>query len=272
MNHCVASILFHLHPMGSTLREKGNPMTTDEIQQKPKKPRSDKGTILWSPRDEYCLTWIAHQYAARLDQIQQLLSRFPGGELKDKRKGLAPTTVKDQIRRWTRAGWIEYERVLVNQPGWAWITKKGLQAVDLDGFYRARPPSHSRLAHIFAVNQMRLLAESNDYVWKSERAYRAELSVAKGQSPGPIPDAIVTHPQTEDMAVEVELTAKKPDDLEKKIHTLASHSVDRRYVFSRIWFYVPDEKIQQTVLRAHADLIEDYQKRVEVVIIPDLLP
>jgi len=244
----------------------------DEAPFQPKKPRSDKGLIRWSPRDESCLTWIADQYAARLDQIQQLLSRDPGGQLKDERKGLAATTVMDQVNRWTRAGWIEYERVLVNQPGWAWITKQGLQALDLDGCYRARPPSHTRFAHIFAVNQLRLDVERfPEYSWKSERQYRAELSIAKGESSGPIPDAVVTSEKIGDIAIEVELTAKKPDDLYKKLHALASHYKDRRHVFPTIWFYVPDEKIQQAVLRAHADLIDDYQKRIDVALFPQLL-
>ena len=109
-----------------------------EEQQQKKKPRRDKGVVLMSPRDKYCLGWIADQYGVRLDQIQRLLSRWPMGTIKDKSKGLAAPTVKDQIERWRRAGWIEYQRVLVDHPGWVWIARKGLQALQWQDVYTPR--------------------------------------------------------------------------------------------------------------------------------------
>jgi hypothetical protein len=237
------------------------------------KTRRDKGVVLYSPRDEYCLGWIADQYAARLDQIQRLLSRHPGGKVKNQARGLAPTTVKDQIERWRRAGWIEYQRVLVNQPGWAWITRKGLQVLDFDDFYTARAPAYSRLGHIYAVNQVRMAEEMRTgLTWKSERKYRSELeSVEKGESTGPIPDGIITE-KAGAIAVEVELTQKKPKDLAKKLEELTScFGKDDRLKFPRIWIYVPDEKGKQAVERARQDLIEEDQKRVEVAVFAGLI-
>jgi len=241
--------------------------------EQPKKPRKDKGVVLYSPRDEYCLAWIADQYAVRLDQIQALLSRWPMGKVKDKSKGLAATTVKDQISRWRRAGWIEYQRILVDQPGWAWITRKGLQALGWDNFYTARVPAWSRLNHIYAVNQVRFIMDVRGYTWQSEREYRRRLeAVEKGGSSGPIPDAIVTGEKIGKVAIEVELSPKKPADLEEKLDELASCTdSDDRYKFPHIWFYVPDEKARQAAERAREELIEPYQKRVEIAVIPELV-
>jgi len=238
-----------------------------------KKPRKDKGVVLYSERDEYCLAWIADQYAVRLDQIQVLLSRWPLGTLKDKEKGLAATTVKDQINRWVRAEWIEYQRVLVGQPGWAWITRKGLQALGWDNFYTARVPAYSRLAHIYAVNQVRLVTDPRGFAWKSEREYRRDLElVEKGESSGPIPDAIVTAGKIGEVAIEVEISPKKPADLEKKLEELVSClDDDDHFKFPRIWFYVPDDKGLQALERARKKLIEQDQKRIEIAVIPELL-
>jgi hypothetical protein len=251
-------------------------MEQPEAQKRQRKPRSDKGLVLMTERDQYCLQWIADQYAVRLDQAQRLLSRWPGGELKDKRRGLAPTTVKDLVNRWQRAGWIEYQRVLVGQPGWMWITKKGLRMIGWDDFYTARMPASTRLNHLYAVNQVRLLLDTKGFSWKSEREYRTELEsmITKGRSLGPIPDAVIESPETGTVAVEVELTAKKPDDLRRKLQ----HLVDQyeagytRAKFPTIWFYVPDEKLQRAVERARESLKwEKDQERISVAIFHGLL-
>lgn len=239
-----------------------------------KKPRRDKGMILFSERDEYCLGWIAEQYAVRLDQIQMLLSRKPLGKVKNKEKGLAATTVKDQISRWQRAGWIEYQRVLVGQPGWAWITRWGLQALEWDDLYKAKQPAHARLTHIYAVNQVRLAEELQvGLAWKSERKYRSELEhVEKGESLGPIPDGIINEESGKAIAIEVELSVKKPADLKSKLEALTSfYDEHDRLKFPRVWVYVPDEKVKRAVEHARAQLIEEDQKRVEVAMFNGLI-
>ena len=155
-----------------------------------RKARSDKGFIMATTRDLYCIKWIAEQYAARFDQIQKLLSRFPDKH-KPFRAGklIAETTTRDLIARWQRAGWIEYRRVLADGRGFAWCTKKGLALVGLDETFTARVPASTRLAHIYAVNQVRLWMDLQGFEWTSERTYRASLDQGKkGQSTGPIPD------------------------------------------------------------------------------------
>jgi hypothetical protein len=68
----------------------------------PRKQRSDAGKTLWTPRDEFALTWIGHQYGIRLDHLQWLLGRSPG-------QGAANTNwisegaARDVVTRWQRA-------------------------------------------------------------------------------------------------------------------------------------------------------------------------
>src|SRR5689334_22874197 len=140
---------------------------TEKTEKKERKQRSDKGLIMATRRDLYCIAWIAEQYAARGDQVRRLLSRFPDKEKPFKDKLIAETTVKDQISRWRRAGWVEYVRVLADEPGYCWATKKGLALVGLDDIYTAKAPATTRLSHIYAVNQLRLFLDQK-YTWKSE--------------------------------------------------------------------------------------------------------
>jgi len=130
---------------------------------------------------------------------------------------MAETTVKDQLDRWKRAGWIDYLRVLVGEPGYAWVTKRGLQLVGLDDIYTAREPASTRFNHLYAVNQVRLWMDEK-FTWKSERRYRSEQTaqLTKGEELGPLPDGLVT---TKDgiAAIEVEISPKKPGEIKAKL-------------------------------------------------------
>jgi hypothetical protein len=99
---------------------------------KERKVRRDKGLIMATERDLSCLLWIAEQYAARFDQIQRLLSRFPDPHKPFRGALIAETTVKDLIARWQRAGWIDYQRFLADGRGYAWVTRKGLALIGAD--------------------------------------------------------------------------------------------------------------------------------------------
>src|ERR1700693_2519247 len=226
---------------------------------KQRKVRSDKGLVMATPRDLYCIAWIAEQYAARTDQIRMLLSRFPD---KDKpfKDGvlMAETTVKDQLDRWKRAGWMEYRRVLVGEPGYAWVTKRGLQLVDLDDIYTAREPASTRFNHLYVVNQVRLWMDEK-CTWKSERRYRSEQTaqLTKGEELGPLPDGLVTIQDGSIVAIEVEISPKKPGEMSAKLVRLARKYEYRdtgyKPSFDFIWFYVPDEKIEDLIEAAAED-------------------
>ncbi len=244
---------------------------TEETRER--KQRRDKGLIMATRRDLYCIAWIAEQYAARGDQVQRLLSRFPdpGKPFKDGNM-IAETTLYDQLNRWRRAGWVEYVRVLADEPGYCWVTRKGLALVGLDDIYTAKAPAMTRLRHIYAVNQLRLFLDQR-FTWKSERRYRSEELAKeknkKGKSTGPIPDGILTTKQGA-VAVEVELSVKKAPDLEAKLIRLVRHyayiDLEYRPVFPAIWFYVASDRIKTAVEDAIEELQEQEKGRVSVVV------
>jgi hypothetical protein len=228
-------------------------------------------------RDLYCIAWIADQYAARFDQVQRLLSRFPDQEHPFKDKLIGEKTTKDMIARWQRAGWIEYQRVLASGRGFAWVTRAGLQLVGLDEIYTAREPSPTRLAHIYGVNQVRLWMDSQGYEWTSERRYRVVSGAGKkgklGENTGPIPDAVISHEKTGVVAIEVELSPKKPADLAEKLSRLvrAPSSPGAQAAFPVAWFYVPSENAKALIEAASQGLPERERRRVSVAVQKDLI-
>jgi hypothetical protein len=224
-------------------------------------------------RDLKVLPWIAHQYAAQFYQVQSLLTRFPGAPLQGDL--ISEAVVKDQIDRWRRAGWVEYKRVLAEGRGWCWVTKKGLQLLGLEDTYHAAPPAATRLNHLYAVNQV-CLEVGREYEWISERQIRASLELKKGESTGPIPDAYVLH-QADKIAIEVEMSQKKPAELVHKLKNLAGYIAyneevgNYRKVYAASWFYVPNEKLQRAVETARDHLQADLQKRIYVILNDTLL-
>jgi|SRR5579871_2310053 len=243
---------------------------------KKRKTRSDKGEIRATKRDLYCIQWIADQYAARGDQIQQLLTRYPDPQHPFQGKYASESTTREQISRWVRAGWVVYRRVLATGPGWAYVTRVGLHLVGLHEDYTARPPSPYRLEHIYAVNQVRLwMDEELHYLWRSERRYRAMLTLEKGESSGPIPDALI---RVDDVwvAVEVQLSELKLKEWERKLNELVRYTIlskDTLYyevAFAEIWVYVSIEAMKKAGDDARLKLRPEDQDRIELIVEDDL--
>ena len=248
-----------------------------QSKKQPRRRRSDKGEIRATPRDLACIQWIAEMYAANGDHIRRLLSRYPDPDHPPAGKLVSPSTVREQISRWRRAGWIVYRRVLAMGPGWAYVSKRGLQLVDLDGVFLAKAPSTKRLEHIYAVNQMRLWFDAKfGYQWESERLYVADLELKRGESPGPIPDAII-YPNGKRTALEVQISELKEREWDRKLHALLNAyrqtpgSYGYEQSFPSIWIYVPTQEMKDAVQRSLAKCDEEDQARVGVAVNTNLV-
>ncbi len=102
-----------------------------------RKVRGDAGQMRYTERDVWALTWIGDQYGIRFDQLQELLGQRPGGVVQTP-GGLGSATVRDMVQRWQRAGLVDHRKVLVGEPGWIWLTRGGLEHMDLP--YRVWEP------------------------------------------------------------------------------------------------------------------------------------
>ena len=177
-----------------------------------RKRRSDHGQVQLTDRDLWVLPWIAQQAAIRLDQVQNLLGREAGRGAKEE-GWISENAARLVVNRWRRAKLVEYKKITVEEPGWVWLTTTGLHAFELP--YKLYEPSLARLEHLFAVNEVRLELERRGPAgtWQSERELRTGRTYSKGESFAHLPDALYLT-QEGTIGIEVELTPKKPGDLQ----------------------------------------------------------
>ncbi len=195
-------------------------MKKEPLQQKEqeaRRTRRDKGERHLTARDMWVLRWIADQYAVRLDQLRQLLSREPGNRngCSPGPKGLTDSAVLQVIRRWREVpAWVEYERIYVTQ-GWVWLTSYGERLLDLP--YAKHTLRESRLAHRYYINAVRLDIERRhpEYQWRSERYLLSHLPRRERAMRLPhVPDGELWMSSDCGMAVEVELSPKSDQEVD----------------------------------------------------------
>ena len=182
-----------------------------------RKKRRDMGTIRFSQRDRFALLWIGHQYGVQLDHLQWLLGRDAGRGATFS-SWISESAARDVVDRWERAGWIRVARLQVNRPFWIWLTRKGLRLLDLPYAYRnLTAASGDDLKSLSALNAIRLDQESyqSDIRWTSERALMRGQVRLKGSHVLHRPDGIITFPDGDMIAIEAELSSKKPFELEE---------------------------------------------------------
>ncbi|MGH2478441.1 MAG: hypothetical protein ACRDHW_02130 [Ktedonobacteraceae bacterium] len=253
--------------------------------------RSDKGLVLATPRDRDILPSIAHHTIVRVDHLREMLSQAPGALLKHPETGLlAESTVKDQVDRWRRAGWIESGKVLADEPAYIWLTRQGLQRFGLDGLYRKnKPPSLLRFHHYWCILDVWLYWwKDNDSrgveEWLPERRLRAEAMWVENMPEyheaasirleiGSIPDAVVVGPSFCD-AIEVQLTPLKPSEMKEKVEKIL-HSTyrlvetDKVYIYNNVHFYVPSDAMKRHIEAACKHLEEPEKERVHIEVDTD---
>jgi hypothetical protein len=240
------------------------------------KPRRDKGKKLLTARDRIVLLWIAQQYVARLDQVQQLLSRLPGkGGRPVSPTGLTLSAVLQVVARWVELGLVIYERGDADEPGWVHLTALGLRKLGLP--YAPLTPAASSYQHLFYINRVRLELERRHptYQWTSERTLRAALPRrAEGVSVPHLPDAQVWTPKL--VAVEVERSPKSPGELDAILTELLivgvpAESGEAPLLSTTIWYFVRSNT-RASIEAARSRLPEAYRTRVKIYSLETLRP
>lgn len=196
-----------------------------------RKPRQDKGKMRWTERDLTVVCWIGEQYAARLDQLAVKLARLTSVPTQTPGT-LGEDTVYRLVQRWKQAGVADTLVLLRQQPGWVWLTREGLEQMELP--YRFWRPKVQGLAHLYAVNQARLWIEKRypTAIWRSERQLNSERGFSRKQARGPHrPDAEV-EVDGQRIAVEVELSDKVSERLAAILYELAR-------TYAGIWYFCP---------------------------------
>ena len=221
--------------------------------------RPDRGHR-YSELERVALRWIAEEGGAQFGQVQQILARLsPSSEKLANPAMLSVQRTRKKKDRWKSDGLIEYKLFEASGKGWLWPTRKGLEFVGL-GELRYYEPKLEALRHLYYVNQARLYIEQQrpEDVWKSERLIRYEQpAFAVGQKVPHIPDALVQKPNGETIAIEVEITLKKPARILAILKELAN-------TYHRTWYFVA-QPAWATVEAALARLPERQRKSIQML-------
>jgi hypothetical protein len=142
-------------------------------------------------RDLEVLGWVCEQYVARLDQVEVLLAE-------------GPRACAQMVGRLCEVGFARTQSYLVGEAEWLLPTQRGLRVCGL--VCRPRIPAVGRLAHIAAINDVRLHIERRAprVLWVSERQLLMEHPKTVH-----VPDGVAVFEERR-VAIEVELTLKRP--------------------------------------------------------------
>jgi hypothetical protein len=231
------------------------------LQEKP--ARSDKGCPQLMKRDDDLLLLIGEQTGYRFDQLQGLLARHPDTQPEDP-SFLSESRTYALIQRWKKLGLVQYDKIYYHDPGWIWLTRRGLAHVHLS--LRFLDLYHADLEHLFWINETRALIEDTyrsrpGFRWESERVIRAtreRLHAQRKREPDlwiPFeyvgmhrPDALLRYRLSEEpdalevvSALEVELSSKDP-------RTWKTIFLDLAQFYTHAHYYVAPE-IKASFLR-----------------------
>lgn len=201
-------------------------------EKRKRKARSDRGTVLITPRDENALRWIGEQYAIRIDQLQVLLGRQ--AQAQTEAEGIVSEgTARRVVTRWVKAGWVERRKIFHREPEWVWLTRSGMQLAGLT--YFAGQPSPVMLRHYYQVNRIRLSVEQRHGAdrWVSERAIKPQRQRVQDVH---YADAEVRIGEAT-IGLEIELTVKKAAKLAAIVAGLARE-------YRTVWYFVKPEVLR----------------------------
>ena len=241
----------------------------------PRKTRKDADMPQWTDRDTYAWDYIGHMRAIRFDQARRLLAR----ESPSEKAGtiLSPSRASEIISRWTDppAKFAIYKQIFHAEPGWIYLTRRGLREAELD--FRAEAPSSRTLEHLYWINEVRLALEdeyeTDEMEWTSERTIQAEQDLRqRGQKLTHIPDGILTlttKEKTETIDIEVQVSKPSPGEVEEVMGDYwqsGSFNPLRYYVGKR------SRGVVRTVHRRMEKELRAMRPRIEIIDLETWLP
>ncbi len=178
-----------------------------------RKLRKDKDQPQWTQRDTYFLTYVGQMRTIRFDQARRLLARMSEYDVENEMLSISRTS--EILARYTAKN-VHYavsRRVFHSEPGFLYLTRRGLKHVNLD--FRAEAPSIRLLSHLYWIVEvrMKLEEENSGMQWISERAIQAEQEQRrKGERLQHIPDGVLILPSANNTwtYIDIEVQISQP--------------------------------------------------------------
>jgi hypothetical protein len=238
--------------------------------------RRDAGKTRLTQRDIFALTWIAHQYAIRLDHLQWLLGRYAGYGARHA-NWVSENAARNVVHRWKQMGYVHVAGIRDKEPFWIWTSQKGLKKLGLPYTYTDLEASGlDAFTHLHAINTIRLGLEADtpDLHWTSERTLRREQVRIQDKAYLHRPDGVAVFADGLTIALEAELSTKKPWELgELLLELLRGEEYLRSKLdlgtqmaqtltrwqhspYEEIWYFAP-KNVRKLVRRVRARLVAD---------------
>ena len=199
----------------------------EEAAGRARRRRSDAGELRCSGRDLELLSIVGEQYALSLPQLARLMGR-------------SLHAARWLRSRWERAGWAQGRAVLVGEPVFVWLTRRGQRVCSSE--HSLWRPNPGALAHIAAVTDVRLWVAQRhpraEWVCERELSREAHLAGTRGQHR---PDGLVVLDARE-LPVEVELSHKRPARREQIMRELVAR-------YGQAVYFAPDgprQRLEET--------------------------
>jgi hypothetical protein len=199
--------------------------------------RCDAGQSRCSSWDLELLGLVGEQYALSLPQLARLMGR-------------SLHAARWLRTRWERAGWARGRAVLVGEPVFVWLTRRGQRVAQSE--YSLWRPNPGALAHIAAVTEVRLWVSGRhpgaEWVCERELAREARTS---SNSRGHRPDGLVVI-EGRELPVEVELSHKRPARRERLMRELVAR-------YGQAVYFTPDgprQALERTAAVAGAGRVQ----------------
>jgi len=240
-----------------------------------KSRKKQSAKVFYNDRDELALTWIGQQYGICLDHLQFLLGELPGfGAQYD--EWISEGAARAVVTRWKNAGWVQASCLRVKEPFWVWLTHRGLSKVGLPyGDLDLTLSDMVHLRHWYAINAIRLhVADGEENIkWISERQLVHGVVHRKGKRLLHRPDAEMHYTDGDIIAIEAELSSKKPfmlaEILMELLHgkeylrlkaeygwkSAREKSYESRSKYTQVWYFAPPP-VRQLIYRVRAKFIK----------------
>ena len=184
----------------------------------PRKVRKDMGRPQWTNRDRWLWAYIGNMHALRFDQIRRLAARWSEHEIEGELLSVSRTS--EIVGRWVEEKIAIFRSIFHAQPGWCYLTRRGLKEAGLA--FRAEAPSLRSLAHLYWINEVRMHLEEvyPDMRWISERAIQAQQAPRhRDQKLAHTPDGIAllkdADGEWEEIDIEVQISKPSPGQVEE---------------------------------------------------------
>ncbi len=193
----------------------------------------------WAPCDRSFLTLVMLQRALRLDHVQRFIALLETTS-DSMREADRKSTAHNLVERLQRAGLLHLQQFGNGQPGWVWLTKKGLHTLGSSASWKR--PTRSALPFLYATNAVRLMLAEDETpgTWVSQQQLRSSEG---GKLFPPLPTAELLTEAGERIAIYVIFRLSGTHD---QIATRMRQQLERETspgtpYYTSLWYYASND-------------------------------